>query len=53
MKNHLFKIGILTIACFACSFVYSDNHKKEYKFETIAEGLSFPWGIAFISNNEK
>ena len=52
MKNHLFKIGILTIACFACSFVYSDNHEKEYKFETIAEGLSFPWGIAFISNNE-
>ena len=26
--------------------------RRAYKFETIAEGLSFPWGIVFLSNDE-
>ena len=35
-----------------CLGVYANHHEKEYKFETLAEGLSFPWGVAFLSNDE-
>ena len=52
MKKQFLKISILTIASFLCFALYANHHEKAYKFETIAEGLSFPWGIAFLSNDE-
>ena len=52
MKKQFLKISLLIISCFACLGVYANHHEKEYKFETLAEGLSFPWGIAFLSNDE-
>ena len=52
MKKQFFKISLLTITSFLCFSLYANHHEKAYKFETIAEGLSFPWGIAFLSNDE-
>ena len=52
MKKQFLKISLLTIISFICFSLYANNHEKAYKFETIAEGLSFPWGIAFLSNDE-
>ena len=52
MKKQFLKISLLTIISFICSSLYANHHEKAYKFETIAEGLSFPWGIAFLSNDE-
>ena len=52
MKKQFLKISLLIISCFMCLGVYPNHHEKEYKFETLAEGLSFPWGVAFLSNDE-
>ena len=52
MKKQFLKISLLIISCFMCLGVYANHHEKEYKFETLAEGLSFPWGVAFLSNDE-
>jgi glucose/arabinose dehydrogenase len=52
MKKQFLKTSLLIISCFACLGVYANHHEKEYKFETLAEGLSFPWGVAFLSNDE-
>ncbi|HIO43297.1 MAG TPA: PQQ-dependent sugar dehydrogenase, partial [Gammaproteobacteria bacterium] len=52
MKKPFLKISLLAIASFLCFSLYANHHEKTYKFETIAEGLSFPWGIAFLSNDE-
>ena len=52
MKKQFIKIIFLTISYSLCFTLFADNHEKKYKHETIAEGLSFPWGVAFISNSE-
>ena len=52
MKKQFLKISLLLLSFFACLGIYANNNEKEYKFETLAEGLSFPWGIAFLSNEE-
>ena len=30
----------------------SSAQAKEYKIETVAEGLSYPWAIAFLPNGD-
>ncbi len=52
MKKQFLKISLLLLSFIACLGIYANNNEKEYKFETLAEGLSFPWGIAFLSNEE-
>jgi len=52
MKKYFMKKTLLTIVCLICFGIYANHHEKGYKFKTLAEGLSFPWGIAFLSNDE-
>tara|TARA_Y100000590_G_scaffold468091_1_gene649359 strand:+ start:1942 stop:3066 length:1125 start_codon:yes stop_codon:yes gene_type:complete len=52
MKKQFLQSIVLLIICFTSLGITADNHEKNYKFEIIAEGLSFPWGIAFPSSDE-
>ena len=46
------KISLISITYFLCLSIFANHHEEPYKLEVIAEDLSFPWGIAFISNEE-
>ena len=46
------QISLITITYFLCFSLFANDHEESYKLEVIAEDLSFPWGIAFISNEE-
>ena len=46
------QISLITITYFLCFSLFANHHEESYKLEVVAEDLSFPWGIAFISNEE-
>ena len=46
------QISLIIITYFLCFTLFANHHEESYKLEVIAEDLSFPWGIAFISNEE-